>query len=153
MAGFAKNLYTLNEPSPYVIMSVGPELAAWSYTLREKSGRRRSSTCSPQLVPKFGFSCVPHVGANLWLEAWPIRYLGMEANARIAGTRYPAAVSSQTQRAVTDQENMFSILGGAHVALKGRFVLTFGPVPGAAMGVRVIGGYSRNLVQKQTPFT
>jgi hypothetical protein len=150
---FVKNLYTLNEPSPYFIASVGPEIAAWSYSLWEKSGRRRASTCSPQTKPKFSFSCTPHGGANLWLEAWPIRYLGLEANVRLAGTRYPAAISQQTLRPVTDQGFMWSALLGGHVAAKARFVLTFGPIPGAAVGVRVRLGYSRNLVTKQTPFT
>ncbi len=152
--GFFKNLYTLREPSPYFVISTGPEVLAWSYTLRETAfnGRRRASTCSPAISPKPSFGCVPHAGVNLWVEAYPIRYLGLEASARVAGTLYRAATSAQTGRTVTEPVNFLSVLGGAHVAAKARFVFTFGPLPGAAMGVRLRGGYNRNLVQRQTPF-
>lgn len=166
--GFVKGLYTLHEPIPYFSASVGPSVSAWSYTLREASGRRRASTCSPTVSPSFSFSCIPHGGADLWVEAWPIRYVGVDANARFAGTVYPAARSAQTGRPVTEPATVPSFLLGAQLAAKARFVLHFTPLPesmqqwspkvardllrGIGAGVRVRLGYSRNLVGRQKPF-
>lgn len=149
---FARNLYTLQEPIPYFLISVGPEISAWSYTLRDATLKRRSSTCSPTYLNVATFNCIPHGGANLWVEAWPIRYFGFDFSTRGAGTVYPAARSARTGRPVTQPAYMVSVLTEAHFAAKARFVLTFGPVKGAALGGRVRVGYSRNTVARQTPF-
>lgn len=154
LEGFVFNLYSLRQPSPYFVVAAGPQVLAWSYTLRDGRLRRRASTCSPTPSAQSTWSCIPHGGADLWLEAWPIRYLGMEANVRGAGTIYPAARSATTGRPLTQPVRVLSVMGEGHVALKARFVNTFGPafLHGIAAGVRVRAAYSRNVVERQTPF-
>jgi len=148
---FVKNLWTLDQPSPYVVVSAGPQLMLWSYTLNDAAGLRRQSVCSPQPDSPASFLCRPHGGADGWLEVWPIRYFGLDTSFRTAATVYPPA-RSRSGRALTSPENVPSVMAEGHIALKARFVFTFGPVPGAAIGGRIRAAYSRGLAERTTPF-
>ncbi|MEW5850146.1 MAG: hypothetical protein AB2A00_15265 [Myxococcota bacterium] len=147
-----KNLYSLYQPTPYLVVSLGPDVMLWSYALADEAFNRKTSVCAPDPKRITAFrGCRPHVGGSLWFEAWPIRYLGMDSSVRLAGTVY-SPVKNAKGESLTKPEQMAAILTEGHVALKARFVLHIGPVPGIAAGARIRLGYSRGAVERQTPF-
>jgi hypothetical protein len=148
---FARGLYTLDQPTPYFLVSLGPEVLAWSYALMDRNFQRKTSVCSPDPKRITAFRCMPHGGASLWVEAWPIRYVGVDASVRGAGTVYRAAQDSRGRK-LTTPDTVPALLGAGHVAAKARFVLHFGPVPGVSVGGRVRLAYTRAAVAEQKPF-